>query len=54
MATRTAKKFDDLGPDSGIPKKHRLGASKGEMAYLLLGLLIVLAIIAAFMFEAYR
>ncbi len=59
MATRTAKKIDDL-PDedlerhSGIPPKGRLGASKNEMAWLLLGLVIVLGIFAAFMFEAYR
>jgi len=57
MATRTAKNSGELDVgdrDSGIPKKHRIGASRNEMLWLLLGALVVLAIVAAFMFEAYR
>jgi hypothetical protein len=57
MATRTAKRFDDLDEgdrESGIPKKHRLGASRSEMLWLLLGAVVVLAIVAAFWFESFR
>lgn len=62
MATRTAKKAsdvnlevdDDLDRHSGIPPKGRLGASKNEMLWLLLGVLIVLAIFGAFWFESFR
>lgn len=58
MATRTAdRKIQNLDDDdrpSGVPSKHRLGASMGEMMWLLLGALVVLAIFGAFYFQATR
>lgn len=52
--TRGEEDIETLARESGIPPKGKIGASKEELSALLIGAVVFLIIVAAFLWSAMR